>query len=754
MNNDFEENLLLPNESDQNLTDWDSPPKLKDLKADFDNSKPARDTIVSRIAEWTDYRKGTGSAAPKVQPGQSKVVPKLIRKQAEWRYAALSEPFLSTPDLFKVSPVSWEDQQGAVQNGLVLNNQFNTVIDRTALIDRFVRENVDKGTCVLRTGWDYQTEPAIQTEPIYAFMEDPSLEQVYQQMAQTEQTNPVVLGNYPQEIQDGYSIFKDTGVSYRLQTTGTTQTPYDKVIRNCPTVEVCNLANLYVDPACSGDINKASFVIYGFETSTAELKASGLYQNLEKINVNNSSPLTAENFDASSSDPNFQPQGKPRKRIVAYEYWGYWDINDSGTLRPIVATWVDNILIRMEENPYPDGKPPFVVSQYLPVTDQLYGEPDAELLKENQDIAGAVTRGMIDLLGKSANGQTAFTKGMLDSSNKKRFSDGEDYEVNPGNDPRSGIYQHVYPEIPSSAQFMLSLMNTDAESLTGVKAFSGAQGISGQGLGSTAAGVRGALDAASKREMGILRRLTRSIVEVGRKIIAMNAIWLNEQEVVRVTEEEFIPIRRDDLAGNYDLNLAISTAEQDEAKAQELAMMLQTLGNNIDFEMTKMILAEIARLRKMPDLSHRIAQFQPQPDPMEQQMQQMQMELLQAQINLTNAQASEYGAKGMLNQAKVATEASRSNQIQSQADKNSLEFLQTQNGVKHQQALEMEQAKGDNTLAATALKQQGTMDELRNKHNLSLLANHANTDLNHRSELQKMRAQASFAPKPSTGSSR
>lgn len=752
MSETIQDMFEAPGDSDQGLTDWANPPKLKELKADFDNAKPSRDGTVAKIDGWNDYRKGTGSAAPKVQKGQSKVVPKLIRKQAEWRYAALSEPFLSTPDLYKVSPVSWEDQQGAVQNGLVLNNQFNTSIDRVSLIDEFVRECVDNGTGVLRTGWDYVTEDATRTVPIYELFPNPGLEPTYQQMAQQEQQNPVLLLNYPQELQDGFEIYKEQQVAYQMVVTGTTEESYEKVIRNCPTVEVCKLSNLYVDPACSGDINKAKFVIYGFETSLGELKASGLYENLEKINVNNSSPLTAENFDTSSSDPNFQPEGKPRKRIVAYEYWGYWDTDNSGTLHPIVATWVDNVLIRMDENPFPDGKPPFVVAKYLPVAKQLYGDADAELLRENQDIIGAVTRGMIDLLGKSANGQTGFAKGLLDSTNKTRFGNGEDYEYNPGTDPRSGIFQHTYPDIPVSAQYMLNLMNTDAESLTGVKAFSGSNGISGQGLGSTAAGVRGALDAASKREMGILRRLTRAMTEVGRKIVAMNAIWLSDQEVVRVTEEQFIPIRRDDLAGNYDLSLTISTAEQDEAKAQELAMMLQTLGNNIDFGMTQMILSEIARLRKMPDLAHRIANFQPQPDPVAQQMQQMQMQLLQSQINLNNSQAQENGGKAALNQTKVGTEQARAQQMQATTDKQNLEFLQNQNGVKHQQALELEQAKGDTVLAATALKQQGTLEQMRNQHNLTLLQNHASTDMNHRSQLQQMRAQAALTPSPTTGS--
>ncbi|WP_423790334.1 portal protein [Listeria monocytogenes] len=43
----------------------------------------------------------------KPSEGRSKVKPKLIRRQAEWRYASLSEPMLSAEKLFDVAPVSW-----------------------------------------------------------------------------------------------------------------------------------------------------------------------------------------------------------------------------------------------------------------------------------------------------------------------------------------------------------------------------------------------------------------------------------------------------------------------------------------------------------------------------------------------------------------------------------------------------------------------------------------------------------------------
>lgn len=730
---------MLPGVEVPRLTDWVQEPRLALLKQDLDSCKSSHDTQMTKVTEWADYKNGTGKAAPKAQKGQSKVQPKLVRKQAEWRYSALSEPFLSTPDLFKVTPVTWEDKKGAMQNELILNMQFTNKIDRVALIDEYVRAAVDDGTVVLRTGWDYEEVIETVPQPVYSYVYDYSIVQIYQQMAQIEQTDPVQLLNYPQELQDGYNQFKQTQQPIRFVVTGVEMVEQVKVVKNQPTIEVCRLANLYIDPSCNGDLNKANFIIYSFETSLAELKAEGRYKNLEKINVSNQSPLSAPDFQPNTA-PDFQPAGESRKRIVAYEYWGYWDIDDSGTLTPIVATWVGDVCIRMEENPFPDRELPFVLVQYLPVRKSVYGEPDAELLKDNQDIVGAVTRGMIDLLGKSANSQTAFAKNMLDAANKKKFQQGEDYEYNPGMNPQAGIYTHTFPEIPSSAQFMVAMMNSDAESLTGVKAFA-TTGIDGSSLGDTATAVRGALDAASKREMGILRRLSTGLVKVARKVIAMNAVWLDEEEVVRVTEDQFVPVRRDDLKGEFDLKVTISTAEADEQQAQDLAFMLQTMGD-IDFGFKQLILGEIARLRKMPDLRKQIMDFQPQPDPMQQQMQMLQIQLLQAQIQLTLSQAGEAGTKGDLNATKVGVEQARAAQIQSTADKNNLDFLQTQNGVKHQQQLELAKQKGDDQLALVAMNQQGEQEKMSLAHNLNLLQQHAKSSLDLRNQLRAQRNNA------------
>lgn len=690
---------LNNSEEDKGLTKWKNEPKITDLKADFEAVKSSHSAQMSKVDHWLGVYNVTGkSAIPKVK-GRSSIQPQLVRKQAEWRYAPLSEPFLSTADLFKIKPVTFEDIEAAKQNELVLNNQFQTEINKVAFIDKYVRSAVDTGTVIIRTGWEVETK--MVEEPAYDFEFFPIEEEDEEGMANL--TEAMELGyKHPDsfemidpELKAAAEYSRDYGVPVYAQLTNEYTREAQRTVVNRPTLEVCDLANVYIDPTCNGDLDKANFVIYGFVTSLSELKKDGRYKNLkelEEATISNETMVVSKN--AAEDIGGFRFSDKPREKITAYEYWGFWDINGDGLLAPIVATWVGDVLIRMEENPFPDQKVPFVVVPYLPLRDSIYGEPDCVLLEDNQRIVGALTRGMVDLLGRSANSQTGMAKNMLDSSNKVRFHSGQDYEFNQQIDPHSGVYQHRYPEIPQSALVMLNMMYQDAESLTGVKAFSTGGGITGAGMGQTAVGVRGALDAASKRELAILRRFAEGITKVGRKIISMNASFLDEREVVRLTNSTFIEVRRDDLNGKFDLELSITTAEEDESKAQQLAFMLQTASGE-DPSLRKMILSEIARLRKMPELAQKIIDFNPEPDEMQQQLQQLQMQKLEAEIQLLQAQAQEASAGGALKGAKIEVESSRSAMLQNKADRDTLNYVEQEGGITHNRKVELETIKRD-----------------------------------------------------------
>jgi hypothetical protein len=697
---------------------WTKPPKLRELKQDQQEARAIHTGRVEKISAWLDNMNMTGKASLKLPANQSTIQPKLIRKQAEWRYAALSEPFLSTTDVFNVNPVTWEDKNAARQNELLLNYQLNTQIDKIRFIDEYVRTAVDEGTVIVQLGWEFQEETYEELVPDFEFVVNPQLAELHQQLAEMKQLSPSQFQtDIPDELKQAHEMSVQSGQPIEPVNLGTaTMQTKTKTIVNRPTLEVCDYRNIMIDPTAQGDIDKANFIIKSYETSKYLLKKDGKkYQNLDKINIDNVSVLASPDHSAREAEQNFNFKDDARKKFVVYQYWGKVDVDGSGNVTSIVAEWVGDVLIRMEESPFPDKKLPFILEHYLPVRKDNYGEPDGALLEDNQKVIGAVTRGMIDILGKSANGQTGIRKDMLDSVNRKKFESGKDYEFNSNVDPRQGVHMHVFPEIPNSAQFMLQVQNMEAESMTGVKSW--AQGMSSSALGDVAVGIRGALDAASKRELGILRRLSNGIIKMGRKLISMNAVFLSEEEVIRVTNEQFVTIRRDDLPGNFDLTLTISTAEEDNNKAEQLAFMLQTVGPNMDPELSKIILSDIARLRKMPDLAQKIINFQPQPDPYQEQMKQLEMMKLQADIELLKSKAQENLADIGLKSSKAGTEVVKQGHLKSDTDLKNLEFLEQESGVKQAREKELHGVKA----SADLTKQQNDLAYKESKDNKDFL---------------------------------
>lgn len=675
------------------LTDWANEPSVRVLKEDLDTSKYYHDQQVNKIKHWRDVLSPSYSAEEKKDRSRSHIKPKIVRRQAEWRYSSLSEPFLNTSRVFAVYPRTYEDEESARQNEIVLNYQFDTKLNKVKFIDELVKTVVDEGTAIVRVGWERNSH--IDTKEVIDYEctvpDETDIEQVEEQIKQYidfETSNPRMYLDAPEELKKACESYKKDNIPLVYYAVSSHLEEIEKMDDNKPVVSILPPENVYIDPSCQGELDKAMYVIYSFETSRSELLKAGLYSNLESINWDDLS-LTTDEYHTNSNDDTVTANtmhDSTRRRVVAYEYWGYWDINNTGELTPIVATWVGNTMIRLAINPYPDNKLPFVVIPYLPVKRSIYGETDSELLEDNQNVYGAITRMMLDLMGKSANSQQGFAKGMLDAVNKRKFDEGRDYEFNPSVPPQQGYIMHAFPEIPQSAFAMLQDQSNEAESITGVKGFN--TGVNGDTYGQVAVGIRSALDAASKREMAILRRISKGITDIGSKIMAMNSVFLSDEEWIRISNKNYVKISREQLEGNFDCVVDIHTAEVDNQTAQDLAFMLQTIGPSVsDPTFSAKIMAKICDLKRIPDSAEWLRNWEPQPDPLEEQKKQLEIQLLQAQIAQYQAQANRNNAEA------------QATQLDSQLDAT---------GVKHERDLELQQAQGQANQDLQIIKTLGT----------------------------------------------
>ena len=612
---------------------------LNKLKSDMKAADILRLEWFNKIS---DYRNQTfGRPYGNEIKGKSQIVSQDIRKQLEWMIPSLADPFLSSPDIIKCNPITWEDVPSARQNELLLNTQFCRKFPRYNFLMKSLKVLAMEGTLVVQTGWDYEDEEV-------------------EEMVETVVIDP--------ESGEEMIIMAKQKVT--------------KVKKNQPTAVVCRNEDIYIDPTCMDNMDKCQFVIHRYETDLSSLRADGRYKNLDQV----------EKHEGQVRDNGYYPQDhtyftfedKARKKMVMYEYWGNYDVNEDGIAEPIVCSWIGNTVVRLQSNPYPDKKPPFIVVPFNAVPFQIYGDSLASVIGDNQKVKTAIIRGVIDNMAQSNNGQVGMKKGSLDIANRKKFLQGNNFEYN---GDKGDFWQGSYNQIPGSAFDVMTLMNNEIESQTGVKSFSG--GITGSALGSTATGARGALDATATRRISLVRNIAENLIKpLMRKWMSYNAEFLEAEEIVRITNEEFIPIKRDDLAGNIDIDISISTAEDNNAKSQELSFLLQTLGNTMPFEMTQMIIAEIAKLSRMPDLEKRIRDFKQEPDPAAQQMQQAEMERLvlenqklQSEIVRNNARAGEDEIDIQLKMQKAQVEAAKARKLGSEADMTDLDFLLKNDGI-------------------------------------------------------------------------
>ena len=641
---------------------------LNAFKADLKAAELLKRDQDASISVWkAEYN---GDPYGNEKKGKSAIVSRDIKKQSEWQHATIVDPFVSTTDIIKCTPITAEDEQSARQNELLLNTQFCRKFDRFNFMSKAVKVLDREGTLVVQTGWDYEDEEV------------------------TTMADMVVMDEDGQE-----SIVSKEVVETIIK-------------KNQPTAKVCRNEDIYIDPTCQDNLDNAQFVIYRYESDLSSLKKDGRFKNLDKAAGGGS-----EDYDYDPADDTvFRFTDEPRKKMVIYEYWGNYDVNGDGIAEPIVCAWINDTIIRLQSNPYPDGKPPFIVVPFNSVPFKIHGEANAELIGDNQKVKTAIIRGIIDNMAQSNNGQVAVRKGSLDQINRKKFVAGQNFEFN-GNP--SDFWQGSYNQIPGSAFDMIGLMNNEIESITGTKSFSG--GINAGSLGTTATGARGALDATATRRMNLVRNVAENLVKpLIRKWMSYNSEFLEDEEVVRVTNEDFVPVRRDDLDGRIDLAITISTAEDNAAKSQELSFLLQTLGPNEDPDIRRGLMADIMDLMRMPDQAKRVREYQPKPDPMQDQLRQLELERFQlenekikAEILDKQARAQENTIDAQLKTNKAAVEAAKARKLTSEADNIDLKFISDDENFDHLDKVELEDLKHAQRMEMEAAKHRANLEQMR-----------------------------------------
>ena len=677
------------------LTNWTNEPKWSDLYEDYNNAQSAHQMFLKDLDEYRTTL--AGGPVIRVRKGKSDVRPLLVRKNNEWKYSQLEEPFLSTPNFVKLAPKSAEDAATFHQAESMVNHYWAVDIDKISLVGNIARHLTDEGTVIVKNGWYTEKEKYTVKEvvPVYATPEQ-SLKLIDAMVTNGEMTieeareridsnTPMMIGE--EEVEK---------VKWKIK-------------KNCPTHEVCELEDVIIDPTCRGDLSKAQFVIHEYDIDYATLVKDkydpetgvGYYYNLDAVDFKQD----WEDFDEyrTEREQSFIFSDKARKKVRIREYWGNWDITGTGAVEPILAAWIGNVLVRLSKNPFAHKTLPFSATTYMPVKKQFHGEPDAALLKENQESIGKMTRAYHDITSTRAVGQKLTMEDTFGSQSEwNNYDTGNDARYRPGIDINRAIYKtNVEPVDPSVFQ-VIEFQQRDAESLTGNATYN--KGLGGVNQNASATGIRTATTSSQRRELSILRRMSSQLFkDMIRQDIANMQMFASPEEVVRVTNEKFITVKREDIQGQYDIVIDVTTPAKEQETADTLAFILQAAGDAIDPKIRNLVLADIIRMKQRPDLAKQIEEYVPQPSEAQIKMEQMQMKNLELENQMLQMQMSKLAkeieeadsrikernsrtaeniqADVKLKSAKAEEHLKRAEYYESQADYKNLEFVQESNGT-------------------------------------------------------------------------
>lgn len=106
-----------------------------------------------------------------------------------------------------------------------------------------VRTCVNEGTAILRTSWVHKTETVEEEVPQFMQIPDPMYMEELQQHMQMLEQKPDYLEDLPEEVRMSIELSQQAGEPIRVFKQGTRIERNEKVIRNHPTVEVCDFRN-------------------------------------------------------------------------------------------------------------------------------------------------------------------------------------------------------------------------------------------------------------------------------------------------------------------------------------------------------------------------------------------------------------------------------------------------------------------------------------------------------------------------------
>lgn len=612
-------------------------------------SKKERDERVDRIRKWLDIY--NGAPYGNEDAGRSQMVWKICMKHLEALVPNVAKPFVSSYNLIDLSPLTKNDYHKAKIYEHLGNHFFAKEFNRDKFIKTIIKVAGKEGTAYIRVGWDNDTK-------VKKTIEEYMTPQIQQKL---EEDGAIVT-----QLDNGKWEIKK-----------------ERILTNRPTAKVIKAENIYKDPTAD-TFEECKFIIHEYITDLSELKRqSHLYneeaiKQVEELLEKDRLDDNADQGEIREQNPDrFEFTEKTSKKFRLYEYFGEYDIDNDGVNEQVVIVIAksetndnDSVLMRIEENPFPFKKPPFVA---IPLFDNEFstdGLPLAHFLGDEQMLMTSIIRSVIDNMSGSNSGVKFVRKKALDQTNYNRLINREPVvEINT-NEPINAVMQDGnFNELPQSVYNLFSMVDQHAESLSGVSKMM--QAMVSSEMQSSTSNFNTMMSQSQIRLMDITNNLNIGLKQIIYMWIEMCMAYLSNDEIQRITGinidqlkvretnrlvkefglEELPPDVQqkammlvmnevDDMFKTtdfkFDVDIKVGTDGSRDIKIGQLNMFLQqaaglSQSGVVPPAVIKLLVAEFAELLEKPEIADMIKNYQPAPDPTQQAM--AENEIMQGRAN-------------------------------------------------------------------------------------------------------------------------
>jgi hypothetical protein len=634
---------------------------------DMYGSMQKRNDQIEKVSAWIAAY--DGEPYGNEDPSRSQIVWKLIKKQGETLISNLAKPFLGSHEIVDLVPNTHRDAFKAPIIAAEINHFWSKEFNSNKFIKSVARLMGKEGTAFIRVGWEKQVTE--RSEIVDAL--PPEIAQQFE-----------AKGAIIETLEDG-----------RMKITNRT------ILKNRPTAKPLRLEDVGFD-ITADTFEDIEFFWYEYVTSLSDLAQNPNYDE-EAVNklrriLDSQDDKQTNSYETSHkyNEYDFEFSDDTRKKVRLIEYWGNYDIDNTGVAEPVVGVVArygeDRVVLSLRKNELPGKIKPFICIPLIEESFSIYGNALAYMIEDEQMFATSIVRGIVDNMAQSNNGTKFIRKGALDPINYDRLMNNElVVEVNTNDNIAQVLQDGVFNQLPSDVYNTLNMIEQQSESLSGISKFM--QGLPSTEMKASSSNFASVMSQSQIRLLDMTTSLTNGLRQMFKMWAAMCQEYLSEEEIFDITgiyiseekakrtqqmakeygidqlppesqEQAMMLIMREintmfnmkDL--KYSVQVKVGTDGLKDIKIGQINMLMQQAGNLIQLQVVPpkvmgMLFSDMAEAMDRPDIAKIVQDFVPQPDPMAQEMAMAELEKKKAEGEKDKALAANAMARTQSEMAEV-----------------------------------------------------------------------------------------------------